>query len=96
MREYSAESLPAPLGQQRPAQPSDDVTDQGGEPKPVVYLLAMKDGSVYSAVAYWVEDSTLHYITPKHAHNHASLDLVDREITDQVNRERKVPFKLTR
>lgn len=96
LREYSADSLPAPLGQQRQPQASEEVAEQGGEAKPVVYLLAMKDGSVYSAVAYWVEDSTLHYITPKHSHNRASLDLVDREITDQVNRERKVPFKLSR
>ena len=95
MREYSAESLPPPLGQQKQSQPSADDAGLSGEPKPVVYLIAMKDGSIYSAVAYWMEDATLHYITPRHDHNRASLDLVDREITDQVNRERKVPFRFT-
>lgn len=98
MREYSADSLPPPLGQQerRRPQPEPEDMDEPATIKPVVYLVAMKDGGVYSAVAYWLEDSTLHYITPKHDHNHASLDLVDRELTDQLNRERKVPFKLSR
>lgn len=95
MREYSAESLQPPLGQQKQTQTSPEEAEPTGEAKPVVYLLAMKDGSIYSAVAYWIEDTTLHYITPRHDHNRASLDLVDREITDQVNRERKVPFRLS-
>ena len=98
MREYSADSLPQPLGQtdRRRAQPEPEEMDEPASIKPVVYLVAMKDGGIYSAVAYWLEDTTLHYITPKHDHNHASLDLVDRELTDQLNRERKVPFKLSR
>ncbi len=95
IREYSAESLPQPLGHQKQSQSTAEDTEPTGEAKPVVYLLAMKDGSIYSAVAYWIEDTTLHYITPRHDHNRASLDLVDREITDQVNRERKVPFRFT-
>ncbi len=98
MREYSAESLPQPLGQteRKRTRPEPEETDEPGTIKSVVYLVAMKDGGVYSAVAYWLEDTTLHYITPKHDHNHASLELVDRELTDQLNRERKVPFKLSR
>ena len=98
MREYSADSLPQPLGQtdRRRAQPEPEEMDEPASIKPMVYLVAMKDGGIYSAVAYWLEDTTLHYITPKHDHNHASLDLVDRELTDQLNRERKVPFKLSR
>ena len=100
MREYSAQSLPAPLGSQPERhsrqQPVDQDDDEVSRAKPVVYLLAMKDGGVYSAVAYWLEDTTLHYITPKHDHNHASLELVDRELSDQLNKERKVPFKLSR
>ncbi len=99
MREYSADSLPPPIGQTERRRGKPEPEEMEEEPatiKPVVYLVAMKDGGVYSAVAYWLEDSTLHYITPKHDHNHASLDLVDRELTDQLNRERKVPFKISR
>ena len=59
------------------------------------YLLAFKDHSVYSALAYWVEDKTLHYVTPQNTHNQASLDLVDVEFTKQLNQDRAVPFSLT-
>ena len=101
MREYSAESLPAPVGPARTTtgpkvspEPEPIAVINTYDSKPTVYLIALKDGSVYSAVAYWVEDGTLHYMTPQHTHNRASLDLVDRDITDQINRERNVALKL--
>jgi hypothetical protein len=59
------------------------------------YLLAFKDHSVYSALAYWVEDKTLHYVTPQNTHNQASLDLVDVEFTKQLNQNHAVPFSIT-
>lgn len=58
------------------------------------YLLAFKDHSVYSAFAYWVEGDTLHYVTPQRAHNQVSLSLVDRELTDRLNRDRNLQVKL--
>jgi hypothetical protein len=48
-------------------------------------FVALKDSSVYTAVAYWVEDGTLHYTTPQDHHNQVSLDLVDRELTARLN-----------
>lgn len=60
----------------------------------VLFLIALKDSSVYSAVAYWVEGDTLHYITPQGRHNQVSLDLVDREVSEKLNRGRKVEFRL--
>lgn len=59
------------------------------------FLIAFKDHAIYSAMAYWVEGETLHYVTPQGAHNQASLDLIDREFTDKLNRERNVEFKLS-
>ncbi len=59
------------------------------------FLVAFKDHAVYSALAYWVEGDTLHYVTPKGAHNQASLELIDREFTDKLNRERNVEFRLS-
>ncbi len=59
------------------------------------FLVAFKDHAVYSAMAYWVEGDTLHYVTPNGVHNQASLDLIDREFTDKLNRERNVEFKLS-
>lgn len=59
---------------------------------PSYYLLAFKDHSVYSALAYWIEDKTLHYVTPQKTHNQASLDLVDVEFTKKLNLNRDMPF----
>lgn len=78
-------SHPEPVKQ--PARNSDDDS-------PTVYLIALKDGTVYSAYAYWLEADTLHYITTKHSHNRASLPLVDETLSLQLNRERSVEFKL--
>ena len=91
LREYSAGSLPPP------AQPEPErrvelksVDDE----KPTVYLLAMKDSTIFSSLAYWVEDDTVHYITTQHSHNRATIDLIDRELSIQLNRERGLEFKL--
>ncbi len=75
---YQAPSAPRP-------EPSDDQ---------VMFFIALKDSSVYTAVAYWVEDGTLHYITPQGRHNQVSLDLVDRQTSARLNEGRKVEFRL--
>jgi hypothetical protein len=59
-----------------------------------VFLVALKDSTVYTAVAYWVEGDMLHYITTQGKHNQVSLDLVDRAISDKLNEGRKVEFRL--
>ncbi|HEX8984749.1 MAG TPA: hypothetical protein VF767_04935 [Bryobacteraceae bacterium] len=60
----------------------------------VVFFIALKDSSVYTALAYWVEDGTLHYITSQGKHNQVSLDLVDRATSAKLNEGRKVEFRL--
>lgn len=60
----------------------------------ILFLIALKDNSVYTAVAYWVEGETLHYITPQGKHNQVSLALVDRDISARLNEGRKVEFRL--
>jgi hypothetical protein len=62
--------------------------------EPVHYLLAFKDHSIYSAVAYWVDGDTVHYFTAGNTHNQASLALVDRELTERLNRESGHEVKL--
>ena len=67
------------------------------EPEPAEsnrYLLAFKDHTIYSAVAYWVDGDTLHYFTTGNTHNQASLSLIDRELTERLNRELGIDFKL--
>jgi len=58
------------------------------------YLIAFKDHSIYSAFAYWVEADTLHYVTPQRVHNQVSINLVDRDLTDKLNRDRQLQVKL--
>jgi len=59
------------------------------------YLIAFKDHTIYAALAYWLEDNTLHYVTNQNTHNQVSLDLVDRELSGRLNRERNVDFRLS-
>jgi hypothetical protein len=58
------------------------------------YLLAFKDHSIYSAVAYWADGDTLHYFTTGNTHNQASMSLIDRELTERLNRELGIDFSL--
>ncbi|MBM3810402.1 MAG: hypothetical protein FJW20_02080 [Acidimicrobiia bacterium] len=62
--------------------------------KPTIYLIAFQDGTIYPALAFWVEGETLHYITTKHSHNKASIDLADIALSRQLNQERGVEFNL--
>jgi hypothetical protein len=71
---------------------SDRQETAEAAPAQKYYLLAFKDHSVYSALAYWIEDKTLHYVTPQNTHNQASLDLVDVDFTKKLNMNRDVPF----
>jgi hypothetical protein len=60
--------------------------------EPAIYLIGLKDGTIYASYAYWVERDTLHYITPGHAHNQVSLDQIDVPLSRRLNRERKLDF----
>src|SRR5207302_1683074 len=58
------------------------------------YLIAFKDHTIYSSVAYWFDGDTLHYFTTGNTHNQASVSLIDRELTERLNREMGTDFKL--
>jgi len=58
------------------------------------FLLAFKDHTVYSAVAYWFDGDTLHYFTSGNLHNQASVSLLDRELTLRLNRELGIDFRM--
>jgi len=45
-------------------------------------------------VAYWVDGDTLHYFLPGNTHNQVSLALVDRDLTQRLNRESGVEVHL--
>jgi hypothetical protein len=61
---------------------------------PPIYLIAMKDHVIRAAAAYWVEGANLHYVTLQHEGKQVPLDSVDRPLSIQLNRERRVQFVL--
>lgn len=77
----------------RPAQPAELPGDPL-TPQQNYYLIAYKDRSIYSALAYWVEGDTLHYVTTQNTHNQASLNLIDLEQTKKLNADQAVPFSI--
>ena len=74
--------------------PGREPADASADDNASFYLIAFKDHSIYSAFAYWVEGDTLHYVTPQRVHNQASLSLVDRELTEKLNRNHSMQVKL--
>jgi len=78
VQSYSAPSTARP-------EPSEDQP---------LFFIALTDNSVYTAVAYWVEDGTLNYITPQGRKNQVSVTLIDRETTARLNRGSKFQLHL--
>jgi len=70
---------------QRQAANSDEAT---------VYLIAFKDHTIVQALGYWTEGNTLHYVSAEHSLNQASLDMIDRSLSQRLNDERSVEFHL--
>jgi hypothetical protein len=91
VREYSEDSSGGIHLYEAPTrEPEEGAADESTS----YYLIAFKDHSIYSAYAYWVEGDTLHYVTPQRVHNQASLSLVDRELTEKLNRNHAMQVKL--
>ncbi len=62
--------------------------------QPTIYLIALRDHTVVQALGYWMEGSTLHYVSAEHALNQVSIDLVDRDLSQRLNDERGLEFRL--
>ena len=96
MRLYQNQSHPyADQGAQQPTgtAPAPARTTVNDE-QPTIYLLAFKDHNIVPALGYWMEGNTLHYVSVEHSMNQASLDLIDRDLSQRLNDERGVEFKL--
>jgi hypothetical protein len=61
---------------------------------PTLYLIAFQDNSIRAALAYWTEGSTLRYVTLDHEQKQAPLASVDRALSERLNGERHVLFRL--
>jgi hypothetical protein len=58
------------------------------------FAIVLTDGSVHSAVAVTVQKGALYYVQPDGAHRLVSLEALDREATQRLNRERKLQLQL--
>ncbi len=86
-------SVSEPAPQAAASDPPQTAGDPIGTPENY-YLIAYRNHAVYSALAYWIEDKTLHYVTTQNTHNQASLDLIDLDLTKSLNQTRDVPFSI--
>jgi len=100
---YNANTDPAPPPvriYEPPVRSRSDVRDDAETAPPQragrpIYLIAFKNqDNIRAAEAYWVTGATLHYVTLQHEQKQAPLDLVDRALTNRLNRERHVDFGL--
>ena len=77
--------------------PGQSIAQSGSPTNPdqaTIYLLAFRDHTIVQALGYWMEGSTLHYVTVDHDLNQVSLDLIDRDLSQRLNGERGVEFRL--
>jgi hypothetical protein len=71
---------------------SNTVANDG---KPTIYLIAFKDQRIVKALGYWIEGTTLHYVSVEYALNQASITLIDPDLSQRLNHERGVKFEIT-
>jgi len=57
-------------------------------------LIAFKDRNVVTAIAYWTDGGTLHFVTPAREQKLAPLGDVDWERSRTLNNERGMPFSV--
>lgn len=61
---------------------------------PIFLLAFQNDHAIRAAASYWVTGQTLHYVTLQREEKQVPLSSLDRALTLQLNRERRVPFQL--
>jgi hypothetical protein len=75
------------------AQATKSATAEAQSPAPF-FLIALKDKTINTASSYWVDGSMLNYVTVQGVHVIVRLDLVDRGLSRDLNRQRDVEFRL--
>jgi hypothetical protein len=92
---YPAEAEPAPrVEEYRP--PPQSATTEERRDESSLYLIAFKDHTIRAVLAYWADGGTLHYVTMDHEQKQTTVASVDRDLSERLNRERNVAFRLPR
>lgn len=86
-------SPPAPVVREYPP-PSATPAPQAGKYEEPLYLLAFHDGVIRAVLAYWVQGTTVHYVTMDNKEAQTPLSSLDRDLSQRLNRERNVTFNL--
>ena len=103
VRDYSGDQQAPPqeqsgmkLYQAPPSHPYADVSAQRSitSDQPTIYLIALQDHTIVQALGYWMQGTTLHYVSAEHTLNQLSIDLVDRDLSQRLNDERGLDFRL--
>ncbi len=76
--------------------PSAPSSSSGGSfyRTPDFYLIAFNDHLIQAAISFRVEGDQLHWTTREHEERQAPLSSVDRRFSEQINRDRRVEFRL--
>ena len=93
----SNQTPPQPVIVQSPPAPAvwnAGPTGQSRKYEDTLFLLAMNDGTIRAVLAYWVEGATVHYVTMDHEQKQAPLSSLDHGLSERLNRERNVTFRL--
>ena len=107
VREYTSDQPPPQeqsglkLYQAPPSHPYADAVPTAAAPQravnngqPTIYLIAFRDHSIVQALGYWMQGNTLHYVSAEQTLNQVSIDLVDRDLSQRLNDERGLDFRL--
>lgn len=105
VREYSPDTLPDQQSGMRlyqnqshpyanAPQNTAGIRRAANDDEPTVYLIAFKDHTIIQALGYWMEGGALHYVSVEQTLNQVSMDLIDRDLSQRLNDERGVSFKL--
>jgi len=90
-------------GYAQPAQPPTVINQSIGTPAASggsyyraadYYLIAFNDHIIQAALSYRVEGDQIFYTTREHEEKSAPLASVDRMFSEQINRDRRVEFRL--
>ncbi len=88
------EQAPAPALREYPGPTTGSQAPQAQKYEDPLYLLAMRDGSIHAVLAYWADGPVVRYVTMDHEQKQAPLTSIDRALSERLNRERNVAFRL--
>ena len=90
IRRTIQQPMTAPYGAATPG------SEETGVPSGRYWLIALKDNNILLVTDYWLEDSTLNYVTREGKKLSMDFSKVDLDLTKELNQERGLEFQLPR